>query len=135
MIAVDSNVLAYLLIDGRQTADARRLLERDPDWHSDAFALVEFTNVLATAIRVRGLAHSDATRLLAQAQSVIELGLHATAHVDALTLAAQLRISAYDARYIAVAQDLGLRLVTEDSRLRKAAPKLTQSLADALAAA
>jgi hypothetical protein len=36
------------------------------------------------------------------------------------------------ARYLVVARDLGLRLVTEDARLREAAPDLTQALADAL---
>ena len=66
---------------------------------------------------------------------VVESGLHAANHVDVLELAAQLRISAYDARFVAVARDLGLRLVTEDAKLRKAAPTLTNSLADALAAA
>ena len=55
MIAVDSNILAYLLMDGGRTAEARLLLERDPDWHSDAFALVELTNMFATAIRARQL--------------------------------------------------------------------------------
>ena len=135
MIAVDSNVLAYLLIDNRQTPDARALLELDSDWHSDVFALVELTNVLATAIRVRQLDLPKATRALSEAQSVIEPGLHAATHADALAVAAGFGISAYDARYIAVARDLGVRLVTEDARLRKDAPALTHSLAEALAAA
>ena len=135
MIVVDSNVLAYLLIDNRQTPDARALLVRDPDWHSDSFALVELTNVLATAMRVRQLDLPKATRALADAQSVIESGLHAVTPADALAVAVGFGISAYDARYVAVARDLGARLVTEDARLRKAAPALTQSLAEALAAA
>jgi predicted nucleic acid-binding protein len=132
MIVVDSNVLAYLLIHGAQTVRARTLLERDADWHSDAFVLVELTNVLATAIRVRGLALSQATAALNQAKDVVESGLHAVAHDDALSVAARYRVSAYDARYLAVARDLGLPLITEDAKLRKAAPLLTQSLADAL---
>ena len=133
MIAVDSNVLAYLVVHSRQTPEAYALLERDSDWHSDVFALVELTNVLATAMRVRQLALPKAARALAEAQSVIEAGLHAVTHADALAVAARFGISAYDARYIAVARDLGVRLVTEDARLRRAAPALTQSLAEALA--
>ncbi len=132
MIAVDTNILGYLLLAGEQTAHARALLARDPDWHSDTVVLIELTNVLATAIRVRGLSLRQATSALMQAQSVIEAGLHAASHAEVLVLADQLRVSAYDARFLAVARDLGLRLVTEDAKLRKAAPALTQSLAHAL---
>ena len=38
-------------------ASARQLFDRDADWHTDAFALVELTNVLATSMRT-GLAAS-----------------------------------------------------------------------------
>jgi predicted nucleic acid-binding protein len=132
MVAIDSNVLAYLLIDGNQTAHARALLDRDADWHSDAFVLIDLTNVLASAVRLRGLGLSQATTVLSNAQSVIEPGLHAVPHADALALAARYRVSAYDARYLVVARELGTRLVTEDARLRKAAPTLTRSLVEAL---
>ena len=134
MIAVDSNILAYLLIDGGRTTEARLLLERDPDWHSDAFSLVELTNILATTIRVGHLDVSRATTALVEAQAVMSAGLHAVAHSEALTLANRFRVSAYDARYLGVALALGVPLVSEDRRLRTAAPELTQSLADALAA-
>lgn len=133
MIAVDSNVLAYLLIDGVRTTEARLLLERDPDWHSDAFALVELTNILATTVRVGKLDISRATLALAEAQALLDPGLHFVAHAEALTLANRFRVSAYDARYLGVALALGVRLISEDRRLRKAAPELTRSLADAIA--
>ena len=50
-----------------------------------------------------------------------------------LAIAARHRVSAYDARFLALADQLGSRLVTEDARLRAAVPALTQSLAEALA--
>ena len=132
MIAVDCNVLAYLLLDGEQTPRARTLLERDADWHSDELLMVELTNVLATTMRVRGLTMNDATMVLTQAQGVMLPGLHAADHHEVLATAARYRVSAYDARYLVVARELNLKLVTEDMRLRKAAPKLTQTLADAV---
>lgn len=133
MIAVDSNVLAYLLIAGERTTLARAVLERDPDWHSEAFALVELTNILATSVRVGRLGAPSAKLALAKAQAVMDSGLHALAHAEALDLANRFRISAYDARYLGVALGLGVPLVTEDRRLRKAAPELTLSLAEAAA--
>ena len=50
-----------------------------------------------------------------------------------LVIAARHGVSVYDARFLALADQLGTRLVTEDAKLRAAAPALTQSLAEALA--
>jgi predicted nucleic acid-binding protein len=49
-----------------------------------------------------------------------------------LRVAEEFAVSAYDARFLGAAQTLGAKLVTEDARLRAAAPMLTVSLADAL---
>lgn len=57
------------------------------------------------------------------------------AHESALQIAVRFRVSAYDARFLALAEQLGSRLVTEDAKLRAGAPALTQSLNEALAAA
>ena len=45
------------------------------------------------------------------------------------------RVTAYDGRFLTLALQLDRRLITEDVKLRAAAPKLTQSLAEALASA
>jgi predicted nucleic acid-binding protein len=54
-------------------------------------------------------------------------------HEAALEFAFRYHTTAYDARFLAMAAQLGCRLVTEDTRPRAAAPALTQSLAEALA--
>jgi predicted nucleic acid-binding protein len=53
---------------------------------------------------------------------------------SSLRVAGQFAVSACDARFLAAAQSLGGRLVTEDAKLRAAAPALTQSLGEALEA-
>jgi len=40
MLLVDTNIVAYLLIDGDYTNGAQRLRIRDSDWRSEAFLLV-----------------------------------------------------------------------------------------------
>ena len=50
MLLVDTNVVAYLLIKGDHTEAAQELCARDSDWRSEAFLLVEFTNVLVSSI-------------------------------------------------------------------------------------
>ncbi len=133
MQIVDTNVIAYLLLQGDRTAAARALFTKDPDWRSDTFVLVEFCNVLATMVRTRSLASGRAREALSKAEEVFEPGLQAAAHGASLSMAEELGVSAYDARFLVVAQTFGGRLVTEDTKLRRAAPGLTQSLEQALA--
>jgi len=135
VLIVDTNVLAYLLIEGDYTAAARLLHRRDDDWRSEAFIMIEFTNVLAASIAARRMNLVLAQRFLADATLLLHGKLGLIPHDSVLSLAVQYRVTAYDARFLALAQQLDRRLVTEDAKLRAAAPKLTQSLAEALATA
>jgi len=132
MVAVDTNVVAYLLIEGDRTADAQALYARDPDWRSEGFLLIEFCNLLATCVRAGKLDSDTAGGLLATAEQTLS-GIVNLPHARALALAAEFGVSAYDARFLAVARQLGARLVTEDAKLRRSAPALTQTIAQALA--
>jgi len=131
VVAVDTNVLAYLLLEGDRTGDAQALYARDADWRSEGFLLVEFSNVLATYARRGSLDGAAAGKLLESAERVVG-GLVNLPHARALTLAAEFGISAYDARFLGAAQAMGTKLVTEDAKLRAAAPALTCSIAQAL---
>ena len=71
MVAVDTNILAYLLIDGDCTAEAQALYARDPDWRSEGFLLVEFSNILATYLRAGSLERGAAEGLLASAERIL----------------------------------------------------------------
>jgi predicted nucleic acid-binding protein len=131
VLLIDTNVLAYLLIEGDRTPAAQALYERDPDWRSEMFILVEFSNVLATYVRTHALTVEEGLALLARAQSLMP-SLASASHAHALETAAQLRICAYDGRFICVAKELGTRLITEDAKLRTAAPQWTRSIDEAL---
>ena len=132
MLLIDTNIVAYLLIDGDYTEAAQQLRRMDPDWRSDAFLMIEFTNVLAAYIASKRMTLPLARDFLAKADALLDGKLGRIPNAAALTIAARYRVSAYDARFLALAHQLGCRLVTEDARLRAAAPALTQSIADAL---
>jgi predicted nucleic acid-binding protein len=131
MVVVDTNILAYLLIEGDRTSDAHALYRRDAEWKSEGFVLIEFSNILATYLRAGALTRVQGQALLAEAETRLR-GLVTLPHARALRLAEQFAVSAYDARFLGAAQALGAKLVTEDARLRAAAPAVTMSLADAL---
>ncbi|MCH7638918.1 MAG: type II toxin-antitoxin system VapC family toxin [Bacteroidetes bacterium] len=131
MLVVDTNILAHLLIDGDKTDDARTLFGRDPDWRSDSFVLIEFSNVLATQVRLGMTDAGSAGRYLSEAEKRMP-HLVQTPHSIALSIANEFGVTTYDARFLGAARALGTKLVTEDKRLRKAAPELTVSLDDAL---
>jgi predicted nucleic acid-binding protein len=132
VVLVDTNVLAYLLIEGDHTAAAQDLYARDADWQSEAFALVEFTNILATYARTGALTREQGTKLLAEAETLL-LPLPSVLHQEAYEAAIEFGISAYDARFITLARQMKSKLVTEDGKLRKAVPAWTISLSESLA--
>lgn len=132
MVVVDTNIVVHVVLEGQATPDARTLLAADPDWRSEPFLLVEFTNVMATAVRSGRITMAAAESALTDAQRVIGAKMHAVPHANVLALAVKHRVSGYDARFLAVAEQLGAKLVTEDTKRRRAAPRLTQSLEQAL---
>lgn len=133
MIVVDTNIVAYALIDGEHTAPARALLQVDPDWRLPVFWRYEFLNVLATFVRRGGMDRQRAGRLWTSARKwchPMECTVDAPA---ALRLAVEQDVSAYDAQFVVLAQLLGIVLVSEDARLSRRCPNTVVSLSDYLA--
>jgi predicted nucleic acid-binding protein len=131
LILVDTNILVYLLIEGDRTSGAQDLFSRDSEWCSEAFVMVEFSNVLATYARSGALRRAQSAELLTEAHATLA-AMHTVANEQALEAAMEYEISAYDARFISLAKQLKMRLTTEDAKLRSAVPVWTLSLSDAL---
>jgi len=133
MKVVDTNIVVYLLLEGPHSQAARALHAADSDWQSEAFLIVEFVNVLATAMRTSRRPLSATLETLSDARLLLSDGLRSVDDGDVLNAAAHFGISGYDARFLVVARALGQPLVTEDIKLRSKAPEFTCSLAEALA--
>jgi predicted nucleic acid-binding protein len=130
VVLVDTNVLAYLMLEGDRTSAAQELFKRDADWRSEAFIMVEFSNVLTTYVRTKVLSRDQGLKLLAGAEKLVPV-LTSVQNARALEVATQFGISAYDARFVALAIQMKVKLVTEDAKLRAAVPSWTVSLASA----
>jgi predicted nucleic acid-binding protein len=134
MIVVDTNIVFAALVDTEWSAGARELYARDADWRTDHHALVELSNVLVRYVRSRLLAAARATAVMIETERRFGRGIVRSPQTAAMDVAIAHRVSAYDARFLVIAATLELPLVTEDAKLRRAAPALTQSLREALRA-
>jgi predicted nucleic acid-binding protein len=103
MIVVDTNVVAYRLIEDDRTADAQALRLADTAWRSEPFLLVEFSNLLATQLRAKALSAAQAKALLESAAKQVAAWVEVP-HAEALAVAVELQVSAYDARFVACAR-------------------------------
>lgn len=128
MIVVDSNVIAYLYLPGEFTAEAERLLERDPDWVAPLLWRSELRNILALYIRKKLLEFDQAFRIQREAETLLADHEYDVDSFEVLTLARDSGCSAYDCEFIALARQLDVKLVTMDANLRKVFPATTIGL-------
>jgi predicted nucleic acid-binding protein len=124
VIVADTNLVAYLLIDGDQTATARAVWDKDPQWMLPTLWRSEFLNVLTTAVRAHVLTLAQAHETWRIAQSIFANSEVEPAGHDVLDAATARNLSAYDAQFVVAAEELDVPLVTADRRLQKACPDL-----------
>jgi len=122
VIVVDTNVISYLLIRGERSESMDRLLAVDDGWVAPRLWVDELLNVLATYER-NGLLTTDQTApILADALALMEDSSYEIPPERVLAVARRTTCSAYDSQYIALAEDLGLKLYTCDRKILKNCP-------------
>jgi predicted nucleic acid-binding protein len=131
VIVVDTNVLAYLLIPGKYTEDAERLLDTEPVWAAPLLWRSELRNVLATYVRAKLLDLVDAVALYRRAADIIGAEEYDVETSDVLRLVKSSGCSAYDCEFVSLAEYLDVKLVTADSKLVKAFRARVTPLSDA----
>jgi predicted nucleic acid-binding protein len=132
MIVVDANILSFFLLEGERTADANALRDADAEWMLPPFWRVEFQSILWKYARFGGMPAEKALLLLDQAIEMFSINEVAPGPDVVLRDALSWKITVYDAQYASLAKQMGIRLVTEDGRVRKACPSLAVSLDDFL---
>ncbi len=122
MIVVDTNVLAYLLMDGPETSTAEALLLRDPDWAAPFLWRSEWRSVLAGYMRRGDVDEATALELHAAAEELVRGREYLVDPSHVLSLVAGSPCSAYDCEYVALAETLGVPLMTYDRQVLEAFP-------------
>lgn len=132
MIVVDTNVVAYLLLAGPQTAKAEALLLHDPEWAAPVLWRSELRSVLSGYLRRGQLDRQQVLRLQGQAEALLQGRDVPVDSADVFRLVEASDCSAYDCEFVAAALALQTRLITSDRQLLRAFPTLASPLEHAV---
>ncbi|MGH9474301.1 MAG: type II toxin-antitoxin system VapC family toxin [Terriglobales bacterium] len=129
MIVVDTNVIAYVLIENEFTPAARRLAENEAAWHAPHLWRSEMRNVVIGEMRRGRISGSEAVRTMQRAEALMSGRSHMVSTGTVLALAGRSRCSAYDLEFVALAEQLGVPLVTMDRQILREFPDIARPLA------
>jgi predicted nucleic acid-binding protein len=128
VIVVDTNVIGYLFVASDRSELAELALRKDPEWAAPLLWRSELRNVLAQYVRRSLLGLEDAKRIMGSAEETVRGREYQVTSGRVLALAAESRCSAYDCEFVALADELGLPLVTVDRQLLDAFPGVAVEL-------
>jgi predicted nucleic acid-binding protein len=124
VIVVDANVVVNAVIRGHMSAAAVEVRRKDARWRAPRLWRYEFTNVLWKHLRAGTLGLDLAARYVAAADVLMREAASEPSALHVLRLAEQSGCTAYDCQYVALAAQLGVRLVTGDRQVLRAFPDL-----------
>ncbi len=117
MIVVDANVIAYLVLKGDYSKECENLFVWDSDWAAPRLWRDELCNVLVTYERRGLLDRRNTLQAFLDAEAVIGHNQYDVGAERILSVASRTQCSGYDSQYIALAEDLGVRLFTFDKQI------------------
>lgn len=128
MIVVDTNIIGYLYLTSERSTQAEQALRKDPQWIAPLLWRSELQSVLTLYIRQKFLSLEAAWRIMEEAISLMRGREYQVTPQQVFRLAATSRCSAYDCEFVALAQGLGLPLVTVGSQILREFPACTVAL-------
>lgn len=128
MIVVDTNIIGYLFLTSDRSLRAEQAFRKDPVWVAPLLWRSEFRNMLALYLRQGLLSLEDAHQIMDEATRLMRGMEYEAASLRVLTLVASSSCSAYDCEFVALAQDLGVPLVTVDRHIPDQFPEASISL-------
>lgn len=117
MIVVDTNIISYLYLPTIYSERANLIFLNDLNWCAPKIWRSEFRNVLAQYLRKGLMNINEAFIFQEESEKMMEGNeFHITSrHV--LTLVNESNCSAYDCEFVALAQLLNVKLITEDKKI------------------
>ena len=128
MIVVDTNVIAYLCLRAERCEQARRALQKDPKWVAPFLWRSEFRSALTLYVRKRRITLAEAQERMDESLRLMSGRERDVNSAHVLRLAAQSDCTAYDCEFVALAEDLNVRLVTVDKQILAEFPNVAIAL-------
>ncbi|MEN8753989.1 MAG: type II toxin-antitoxin system VapC family toxin [Desulfobacterales bacterium] len=128
MIAVDTNIISYLFIEGEFTALSEKAFQKDHHWVAPFLWRSEFRNVLTACFRKGLLQFHDALKIVEQAEWLMKGNEYSLTSASVLRLVVQSDCSAYDCEFVALARELRIPLITMDKRILNSFPEAATRL-------
>jgi predicted nucleic acid-binding protein len=122
-----------MVLRGPKVHEAETLLQVDSDWAAPYLWRSEMRNLLTGYLRRGECDRETAESLMQEATLYLRAGEHLVADPDVFHLVSQSKCTAYDCEFVALAQALGTRVITEDRTLLREFPRWCQSLRQAIA--
>lgn len=123
MIVVDTNVIGYMVMKSERSAEAEKAFGIDPEWVAPVLWRSEFRNVLALYLRQELVSLPEALRIMEEAETLMQSGERQVSSLQVLEQANTSTCSAYDCEFVALARDLGVKLVTVDRQILRDFPE------------
>tara|TARA_R100001143_G_scaffold63594_1_gene73168 strand:+ start:22929 stop:23336 length:408 start_codon:yes stop_codon:yes gene_type:complete len=124
MIVVDTNVIACLWVPNEMDEVAYKVLEKDTDWIAPLLWRSEFRNVLALYLRNDILEFSIVLQAIEEAEQLMGSREFEVNSTQVLSLVSDSSCSSYDCEFVALADDLDVKLVTFDKKILKEFPEI-----------
>ena len=128
MIVVDTTIIGYLYLTSERSTQAEQALVKDPQWAAPLLWRSELRNVLALYIRKQILSLAEVQQVMEEAIGLMQDQEYEVNSLQVLRLVASSTCSAYDCEFVALAQDLGVHLVTVDRQILDQFPATAVSL-------
>jgi predicted nucleic acid-binding protein len=128
VIVADTNIIAHLTIRSENSPLAEAAYASDAIWIAPLLWLSEYRNTLAKYIQHRAMTVELALLSLRSAEEIIAGRSYSVSSEAVLGLVKDSGCTAYDCEYVALAQDLGVPLVTTDKQILRAFPKTAVAL-------
>lgn len=116
MIVADANLIVYAVTESPHRIEAQALLTRDPDWIAPNLWRSEFLNAILGPVRQGQLPLEHGMLLFAEAEGLVFTSADPPAPL-VLRLASDYGLTAYDATYVALAQQMSIPLITYDRQI------------------
>lgn len=130
MIVIDTNVVAYLFMNGEYTQNAERLLKSDSNWCAPLLWRSEFRSILTLYMRKKLLTLNQSFEIMQEAQKILKGNEFSVDSIAVLERVNKCKLSAYDLEFVTLAESLKVKLITLDKKIVNEFPRAAVSLRD-----